>query len=84
MRRNLLHKIMDGVDILLFNFITQCRNKRNLFSLYFGTRTHFLIKLFPDVGIIISAQQREKHREKGNQRNKQLNLERNFHNYHAR
>ena len=55
-RRNLLHKIMDGDDILLFNFMSQCRNKRNLFSLYFGARAHFLIKLFPDIGIIISAQ----------------------------
>ena len=55
-RRNLLHKIMDGDDILLFNFMSQCWNKRNLFSLYFGARAHFLIMLFPDIGIIISAQ----------------------------
>ncbi len=44
-RRHFLHKIMDGVDIFLFNFSTQCRNKRNLFRLYFGAYS------FPDKAV---------------------------------
>ena len=51
-----LHKVMDTQDILLFDFFSQGRNKRNFFGLYFCARAHFLIKLPADIDIIISAQ----------------------------
>ena len=54
--RYFLHKVADAVDIFLFDFFSQSRNKRNFFGLYFCTCAHFLIKLSSNVDVIISTQ----------------------------